>query len=288
MTMPNFYILGAQKCGTTWLAATLRQHPDVFIPSQKELNFFNRPGNFARGLEWYEQHFAASGRARAIGDATPQYLAIDVARDGEKVIQRIGAATPEARFIVSLRDPVSRAISGLLHDVRSGRSSPRVNFDDAFARMLRDPKGGPSVLKFGNYLKHVRAYLSAFPAERFLFLIYEEDIASNKAATLRTCSDFLGIASDFSFHGIDTPEHATIKTRLGLVISSIPPRIVAKRLALYAERLGMGERVKVSEDTIRRLYDHYQPDWDELSKAIGRDLSVWHRSFEAREILSAV
>jgi hypothetical protein len=281
MTMPNFYILGAQKCGTTWLAAMLRQHPEVFIPLAKEVNFFNRPGNFARGQAWYEQYFAASGHARAIGDATPQYLAVDVAKDGMKVIERIGEATPDARFIVSLRDPVSRAISGMLHDVRAGRLSPRVNFDDVFDRMFRDPESYPSVLKFGNYLMHVRAWLAAFPAERFRFLVYEEDIVNNKAATLRGCCEFLGIASDYSFRDIDTPEHATVKTRLGLVLSSVPPRIVAKRLALYAERLGMGERVEVSPDTIRRLYDHYQPDWDELGKAIGRDLSAWRRSFEA-------
>jgi hypothetical protein len=266
----------------------LRQHPEVFIPSQKEINFYNRPANFARGQAWYEQYFATSGQARAIGEATPQYLAIDVARDGAKVIERIGRATPDARFIISLRDPVSRAISGLLHDVRSGRSSPRLDFDSAFARMLSDPSWESHILRFGNYLTHIRAYLSAFPSDRFLFLIYEEDIVGNKAATLRACCEFLGIRSDFPFKGIDTPEHATIKTRLGLVISSVPPRIVAKRLALYAERLGMGERVEVSSATIRRLYDHYQSEWDELGKAIGRDLSIWRRSFGATPEASAM
>jgi hypothetical protein len=281
MTLPNFYILGAQKCGTTWLAAMLRQHPEVFIPAIKEVNFYNRPGNFQQGFAWYEQYFEQSGAARAIGDATPQYLAIDVARDGAHVVERIRGATPDAKFIISLRDPVTRAVSGLLHAIRSGNLSARTDLDATFQRMFDEPGWQEHILNFGNYRKQIQAFLTTFPIEQFLFLVYEEDIVGNKAATLRNLCEFLGVRGDFQFSGIDTPEHPAIKTRLGLVVAGVPPRIVSKRVALYAERLGLGSRIGVSDATIRRLYEHYRGYWDELGQMIGRDLAKWNRSLPA-------
>ncbi|WP_424097675.1 sulfotransferase domain-containing protein [Moorena producens] len=57
MTLPNFLIIGAQKAGTTWLSHNLREHPEVFIPSD-EIHYFNKRYNLNQGIEWYKQHFA--------------------------------------------------------------------------------------------------------------------------------------------------------------------------------------------------------------------------------------
>ncbi|HLF04873.1 MAG TPA: sulfotransferase, partial [Dehalococcoidia bacterium] len=71
--LPNFCIIGAQKSGTTSLAYYLRAHPDVFLAPGKEVHYFN--ANFEKGTEWYKSRFAGAGKQKAVGDATPNYLA---------------------------------------------------------------------------------------------------------------------------------------------------------------------------------------------------------------------
>jgi len=74
MVDPNFMLIGAQKCGTSWLAAMLRQHPDIFVPEKKELHFFNLKSNYARGIEWYRKQFDGWSGQKLVGDCTPNYL----------------------------------------------------------------------------------------------------------------------------------------------------------------------------------------------------------------------
>src|SRR5258707_12548722 len=73
--LPNFLILGAQMAGTTWLAKTLAQHPDIFIPRIKEIHYFDNDENFVKGASWYGRQFLRSCDRPAIGERTPNYLA---------------------------------------------------------------------------------------------------------------------------------------------------------------------------------------------------------------------
>ena len=74
MADPNFLLIGAQKAGTTWISAMLREHPQIFLPQRKELHFFNRRDNYERGLEWYRAQFGQHQGEPAIGECTPNYL----------------------------------------------------------------------------------------------------------------------------------------------------------------------------------------------------------------------
>lgn len=110
MKGPNFFIIGAPKCGTTSLDKWLRPHPNIYIPP-KELNFFdsdhNHPGRCNR--RGYERWFAAASPAHtSIGEDSPWYLYSKVA------VPQILETFPEAKFIVCLRNPVEMAPS--LHD----------------------------------------------------------------------------------------------------------------------------------------------------------------------------
>src|SRR5204863_2222453 len=73
LMLPNFLIIGAQKSGTTSLYRYLQMHPDVFMPRNKEPDFFVAERNWPMGLDWYEAHFAAARDAIAIGEASTTY-----------------------------------------------------------------------------------------------------------------------------------------------------------------------------------------------------------------------
>jgi hypothetical protein len=283
MTLPNFYILGAQKSGTSWLTSMLRQHPDIFIPRQKEMHYYNRPENFARGRAWYENRFADCGGATAVGEGTPHYLAVNLTDDSAKIVSRIKTLTPDARFIISLRNPVTRAVSGLLHHMREGRLSPWKNLDTEFELLFSDRHPYPSVLRFGQYGEQIRSFLRHFPIHRFMFLIYEHDILKHPQVTLQHICQFLGVRTDFEFHHLGTRVNPTIRTRLGLVTSQIPiyklhkkGRSIGRFLGWKIENLGLGSPLSVSDETLLRLYQYYLPDRKELCQIINRDVdNIW-------------
>jgi hypothetical protein len=108
MKTPNFFIVGAPKCGTTSLYSYLRRHPDIFMPSYKEPHYFGRDlyqPNYIRDLDQYLALFASAGDRPHIGEASVWYL---YSRSAAKEIHGF---CPDARIIVMLRNPVEMIYS---------------------------------------------------------------------------------------------------------------------------------------------------------------------------------
>ena len=110
MKNPDFLILGAQRCGTSSLHHWLSQHPDIWLPDEKELHFFDL--NWHAGPSWYRGMFTDDGRV--VGEATPIYLFYPNVDDW------VHEVAPDCKFIVLLRDPVDRAYSHYHHALRTG------------------------------------------------------------------------------------------------------------------------------------------------------------------------
>src|SRR5581483_10303187 len=121
MKKPDFFILGAPKCGTTSLAAWLAEHPDIYMSPEKEPHFFNTDHKrYVTALEGYERLFeGASDRHAAVGEASVWYLS------SEDAVANILAYNPAARFIVMLRNPVEMAPSLHEEQVFTGREEVR-------------------------------------------------------------------------------------------------------------------------------------------------------------------
>lgn len=186
---PDFLIIGAEKAGTTWLHDVLSAHPDLFLPSVKEIHFFNRfdsnrnaTDNFTRrGVDWYERHFDGATPGQIVGEATPMYLCDPDAPT------RIQATLPEARFIVLLREPVSRAWS----HYRMARAKKHIDEDLDVLIAAKDPR----ILGRGLYAEQLKHWMSLFPPERFLVLFFEE-VMSDPAPALTKVADWLGVSVD--------------------------------------------------------------------------------------------
>ena len=73
MTLPDFIIIGAAKAGTTSLYAMLDRHPDIFMPRQKEPEFFARDDLYAQGLDSYAENFAGAEPGQVVGEASTLY-----------------------------------------------------------------------------------------------------------------------------------------------------------------------------------------------------------------------
>lgn len=196
MPDPTFIIIGAQKCGTTWLSQMLGQHPDVYLTPKKELNFFNKIANYQKGIDWYRSQFELSENKIAIGESTPNYFwtsrdEYEIKESGRThdVPGLMAKYYPHIKILLILRDPVERAISAFYHHIRDRAISPN-------SRILEvcDHFG---ILTMGFYDVHLERWLNYFKREQFLILIYEKDICQNKYHTLKKVFRFLEIPSDF-------------------------------------------------------------------------------------------
>ena len=176
----TFMILGAQKAGTTWLYELLSQHPDIFLPEEKELHFYNRCDAISEGYEPYLKHFEGAENHAMVGEATPNYLSavcteqerLDPIHNTE-IPATIHSDLPDISFVVSLRNPINRAVSAFHHLHTRAHLPLNAN--------LRDNAETFGILSFGFYAEHLEKYFEYYPEDRFCLVIFEEDILPKDA-----------------------------------------------------------------------------------------------------------
>ena len=275
--LPNFLILGAQKSGTSWLHAMLSQHPEVFLP-EEELHFFDKADRHALGVAWYESHFAGAERFRAVGEKTPDYLWANgrgVEGHLPDVHHNVQRLLPDAKLIITLRDPVERAVSAALHLLRTRRVSPLHSIDDLLVGDAAELVRGHGVIEYGYYHRQITAYLELFRVEQMCFLIFEEDIRRDPDVTLRRVCEFLEIDLGFSFAQVETGVNVAQRSRLGLVLDYYVPTLGRATRAI--DRFLPAHRPRPSPETQHRLYELYRDENERLFELLGRRPASWLR-----------
>lgn len=177
--MPEFFVgIGAQKCASTWLYQILSDHPEVALSATKELDFFSHWYN--RGYQWYEGHWTLKPSIVAFGEVSPSYFCEPA------VPERLKSYNPKARILLSLRDPVDRAVSNHLHEIRLGHlKGPDLSFDFGL-------RNNPMYLEQSRYGHHLSQWLRSFPPEQVLILFMDDiEIAPRDVET--RVQQFLGI-----------------------------------------------------------------------------------------------
>lgn len=274
MRLPDFLIIGAQKAGTTWLRTQLGQHPDVYM-APREVHFFDKEYNFARGVEWYASHFAEAG-AKTAGEKTPEYLWANGRRIGghlPDVHRRIHHVLPHAKLIAVLRDPVLRAVSALHHVIRHGGVSPRHSADDLLLGRKQHLLANHAILEKGLYAEQLRAYMDLFPPEQMLVLVFEEDVVAHPREGLaRTCR-FLGVDSGFEFRGVGSRRNVGRRSWLRLFVDYHVPAL--RRLTPRLDRHLPHWEPDPSPETLGRLARFYRQPNQELFELLGRQIDEW-------------
>jgi hypothetical protein len=277
MTLPNFVIIGAQKAGTTWLAAMLRQHPDVFM-APREIHFFDREENFRLGLGWYERHFDGASGHKAVGEKTPDYLCTNGrAGDGhrEGVQRALHAALPDARLVAVLRNPVERALSAARHLVMAGWVSPWLRLDDLIVGRATDLAHAHGVVDCGFYARHLEAYLELFSREQILVLVYEEDVVADPEGGLRAACEFLDVDPGFAFRGATERRNEARKSRPRLLVDFHAPPL--RRVSAPLDHFFRAARYPASRAAVRHLRRLYAGEKERLCQLLGRRLDCWDR-----------
>jgi hypothetical protein len=167
-SLPDFVVIGAPKCGTTYLYHLLTKHPHVEPAIFKETHYFDLL--FEKGIEWYRRCFPPSrqkdGQRTITGEATPGYLFHPYAA------QRMARVIPEARLIALLRNPVERMYSHYhFFLVRYGRQ--KGTFEETIATSFDCPHEN-RFFEQGIYVDHLLRWARFFSREQMLVLKSEE------------------------------------------------------------------------------------------------------------------
>ena len=139
--VPDFFIVGAPKAGTTSLYFYLEQHPEIFMSAVKETNYFSYEATVKqnlyyneRGINDWEEYlklFSEAGKKKAIGEASVSYLFYP------EVAEAIKAKFPEGKIIIMLRNPVERALSHYNMDYKLGYV--KTSFDEILFSKNKTP-----------------------------------------------------------------------------------------------------------------------------------------------------
>jgi hypothetical protein len=293
--MPNLFIVGAPKCGTTALSNYLAGHPMVFMSEQaglKEPHYFCSDANLdhfphatTRTLESYLALFKNCGEnMRYLGEATPIYLASRVA------IGAILEQSPAARLIVLLRNPLELAEATHNEFAKYGMEIP--SFEAAWrlqeARMcgLHLPPpfkvGGP--LQYGRAAKigeQVQRLLAIAPREQVHFIL-QGDLARDPAGVYRTLLRWLDLPDD------DRAEFPRLNPSAHRRFPKIEKYLLWLRdkrhslglpggLGIHAliEKFNRTERQPLRPEFVRELRAYFREDVALLTELIGRDLTDW-------------
>ncbi len=271
---PHFLVIGAQKAGTSWLHARLREHSSVFVPEDKDFEFFAYPDGIDKQAFW--QRFSNAAENQLTGDVCASYFwTADFGRDNPHfnrdipgtVLQALGDAVD---IFVLLRDPVTRAISAYLHHITFGAISARTGILDAPDNL--------GILAMSRYGTHLENWLAHFPAQRIHLLPSPDEIPGRrilelfcqksgirpgKASSLDNKAVFPGVPRNIDNEGIWV-NAASLVT---------PPEDRSRR------RLDNTEMVQlIDRHTLRLVADELRTDTARLSHLL-RDMGAIHPAF---------
>jgi hypothetical protein len=275
---PNFFLVGASKCGTTSLFHALGRHPEVFICPVKEPGFFApgvpvEPGS-PTSWEDYLALFGAVRSQRAVGEATTSYLATP------GTAKRIRDRLPHARILMVLRDPADRLFAYYLAARAVGASSSfRVWVEAERAKeSARKPIFG--VVWEGRYATHLRQYREVFP-ESQLHLEWYENYAAQERRTIQRCLAFLDLRTDIPLAlGVRLNETREPRWPIPRPLRRVGARVLCSmlsrdryaRLHAWASRR---PRLTATVDERAWAIALYKGEIAELADMTGRDLSHW-------------
>lgn len=288
--VPDFFVIGAYRCGTTSLYRSLRQHPQIFLPLEKEPNFYAVDGNpdasdvlrsrsTVSGTA-YDALYAAAGPYEKTGDISPEYLR------NPRVAPRLAQVAPNAPLVAVLRNPIERAWSDYLLHIRDGNERCD-RLRDALAeqaeRQLVDHRAG-HYLDSGFYAAQLARYYALFPRSQVQVHLFE-DLMADRQAVLSEVFRHVGVDPSFApepeaavnASGIPDSKALAAVLRARKVVRPLVNRALIERARPAWERF-LSRRLRrpvLDHDDWALLAGIYHDDVLRLGDLLDRDLSHW-------------
>lgn len=298
MKKPDFFIVGAPKCGTTAMYEYLKQHPEIFMPEDvKEPNYFGADIRYANRwptLEQYLSLFSQAKNEKRLGEASVWYLY------SKKAAAEIKEFCPSAKIIIMLRNPVDMLYS-LHSELFYGADEDVEDFKTALGaeevrKKERHKKGGYLPIEclfytdIAKYSEQVRRYYNAFGRECVRIIIFD-DFKSNTSKVYKETLRFLEVNENFQPEFQIVNPNKQIKNETVHKFLFYSPLFIRKAVRLFLpEKIRwkmrmavrnlntMNESRRPMDQKLRKtLQAELAPEVDRLSELMGRDLTHWSK-----------
>ena len=301
--LPSFFVVGAAKAGTTAMHHALARHPSVYLPKQKETNYFALGGRRPACTgpldaetintfsvwrhEDYVDLFARAPADAILGEVCPMYLYAATAPAS------IAAAVPDARIVVCLREPLARAISAYQHLVRDGREVE--TFQRAIELEQERIAAGWEwfwhLAAVSLYADQVTRYLDTFGSARVRIYLYD-DLRRDPSSLMSDLLAFIGAppssATVLDAHNVAGVPRSWARRvhrglyapgRLNSCLRSVLPGALRTAASTAFKRVAMG-RPRHPIQVPTALRERLLADVTRLERVIGRDLARWKTRME--------
>ncbi|MBT4529881.1 MAG: hypothetical protein HOC27_01630 [Phycisphaerae bacterium] len=261
----TFFMVGCQRCGTTWTAAALRDHPQVYQPVKKQSYFFDR--YYDKGIDWYLSFFKdVKPHHKAVGEIATGYCFPDS-------VPRMAKHFPDVKLMMVMRNPIDRAYSN--YQTRKVEEEWD-SFEDAIEL-------DSEFLERGQYIDQVEALLEYYDRDKILFLLYD-DLSNNDRAYLTEILNFIGVDSDRESKLFGQRKNAAIfpRVRKWLHLLGLDSFVHLIRKSFIGDWLRRSRKSKgsayqpMNPRTKKKLIEHFRPYNARLSTFLHRDLSHWN------------
>ena len=246
--LPTFLIIGAQKSATRWLRLNLGLHPAVFTAS-RELEFFNNGDRYRDlGTDWYRAQFDGWDGEAIVGEATPGYM---FWRHRPHVVsERIEETLPVVKLLATLRNPIDRAQSAMIHHMEHGN----LPADTVLVDLVRatDPERDRlGIISGGWYAQSLEPYRERFGAA--LLVSLHDDVDDDPRGVYDDALRHIGATPDF-----------------------VPPEFERVRFSHQQRPSTDPGRQPLTLEQRRELWAYFADDVAKLERMLDRDLSVWN------------
>lgn len=289
----DFFIVGAARSGTTSLYHYLNQHPNIYLPNVKECNYFSSVDSkdpftykepksdqhyhmkIINSYDVYKGLYGTANDQQLKGEISPSYLW------DKDAANKIHEHNPNAKILITLRDPILRAFSHYMMHFNTGYEK-----EPDFESAIKSEKeiiwgGGNLYLEISKYFKQVKRYYDRFPDDQIKVIIYE-DWVKDITSTMNDIYKFLGVEEFSDYEDLQTHNQTTAiknKTLLNLFRSSgvksilkplIPSNLGDKVKSKYFTV--EGETQNINETTYNNLRAHFEEDIFNLEALINIDI----------------
>ncbi|HVC29378.1 MAG TPA: sulfotransferase [Gammaproteobacteria bacterium] len=245
---PTFLGIGAQKAGTTWLHRMLCLHPDIGMPEQKELHFWDRDEPVAAAIGTY-RHIFDDLHGKARGEITPSYAILPPDR-----IALMKRHFPDLRLIYILRNPIERAWSQARMELAKHINKHGQPPED-METWLRQQLSSPESVMRGDYAVCLENWYTHYGRGQIKIFIYEEAFAEPQRF-LQECCKYLEVDPNYYSNVLD---------------ETLTDPILPEKMILKIERVVLQDKLKVNQlDMLQALY---APRIKALSRLLNRDLT---------------
>ena len=263
----TFVMVGCQRCGSTWVDAALREHPEIFLPSQKQTYFFD--AHYDKGIDWYLNHFRdISPSQTAVGEISTGYCLI-------RAVPLMAKHLPHVKIIMAMRNPIDRAYSNF--QVRKA-----VNNWSSFESALEEE---PDFYERGRYIEQIEELLKHYPRKQLHLILYD-DLMANDREYLKEMLTFIGVDDSFESSQIGQQRNASMFPRLRKVLHTIGLKPIVTALSKSEVGNIVRRRNKkkrkpssstLSTQTRATLVEYFKPYNNRLAKLLGRNLDHWNQ-----------